>query len=167
MIHSIPISVEGPDGAPPPLRIVSLHDYRGAAGALFYEVAHDESCAMFRPHPLTMAHAHAMSWTTDVYALALNVSGEAFAYGILRGWDEGYEIPSLGIAVCRAARGTGVARLMMQYLHVCARLRGAKSVRLRVPPDNTVAIGLYRSMGYQFSAELEAGQHVALLELSA
>lgn len=161
----VAITVTGPTGPPPPVRIVSLHDYRREAADLFYEVAHDPSSAMFRPHALTEQYAYAMSWERDVYVLAIDASQTAFAYGMLRGWDEGYEIPSLGIVVCRAARGTGIARLMMQHLHVCARLRGATTVRLRVHPDNNVAIGLYRSMGYQFSDEIEEDQYVGQLDL--
>jgi len=167
ILPDVQISVKGPHGSPPPVRIVSLHDYRREAAELFYEISHDHSATMFRPHSLDRQHAYEMSWDSDVYVLAIDITDRAFAYGILRGWDEGYDIPSLGIAVCRAARGTGIARLMMQHLHVCARLRGATAVRLRVHPDNEVAIGLYRSMGYQFRPDPEDGQHVALLDLTA
>jgi ribosomal-protein-alanine N-acetyltransferase len=153
MIADAPISIKVPDGSPPPLRLVSLHDHRREAATLFYELAHDESAKMFRPHPLTAEHAYSMSWSRDVYVLAIDSNVEALAYGMLRGWDEGFEIPSLGIALCRAARGTGISKLLMQHLHVCARLRGARQIRLSVYPENTAAIRLYQSLGYEFYDE--------------
>jgi acetyltransferase-like isoleucine patch superfamily enzyme len=35
---------------------------------------------------------------------------------MLRGWDEGCEVPSLGIAVRTSAQGRGLGRLMMAHL---------------------------------------------------
>ena len=72
------------------------------------------------------------------------------AYGMLRGWDEGFSVPSLGIYVAQELRGSGAARLMMEHLHVTARLSGAKRIRLKVYPDNLPAYKLYVSLGYQF-----------------
>ena len=69
---------------------------------------------------------------------------------MLRGWDEGYAIPSLGIYVAPALRGTGAARLLMQYLHLCAKLSGATQIRLKVYRGNISATKLYQSLGYVF-----------------
>jgi ribosomal protein S18 acetylase RimI-like enzyme len=69
---------------------------------------------------------------------------------MLRGWDEGYEVPSLGIAVLASARGTGLGRTFMQFLHSAARLQGAPRVRLKVYPENAAAWRLYESLGYCF-----------------
>jgi len=44
---------------------------------------------------------------------------------MLRGWDEGYETPSLGIAVHPDARGLGLARTFMGFLHAAASFQGA------------------------------------------
>ena len=101
----------------------------------------------------------------DIYAVAI-VQDMIFAYGMLRGWDEGYAVPSLGITVAPEARGSGLAQLFMQYLHLNARLRGAPSIRLKVYPDNSRAIALYRKLGYQFGDSLEKGQLVGTLPLS-
>ena len=87
-------------------------------------------------------------------------------YGMLRGWDEGYEIPSLGIAIDPAQQGRGYGQRLMEFLHATARQHGAKRVRLRVHPDNHRAVELYRSLGYSFSGESD-GQKVGMLELSS
>ncbi len=63
----------------------------------------------FHPHPLTAVEAARPCAYDgrDLYYAA--VTGDAVvAYGLLRGWDEGYAVPSLGIAVHPAARGLGL-----------------------------------------------------------
>jgi len=85
----------------------------------------------------------------DVYALLID-EARPVAYGMLRGWDEGYATPSLGIAVRRESQGRGYGRSMMRCLHATARSRGASRVRLRVHPDNGRARRLYESLGYAY-----------------
>jgi ribosomal protein S18 acetylase RimI-like enzyme len=74
---------------------------------------------------------------------------------MLRGWDEGFEIPSLGIAILPDARGTGLGTALMHYLHAEATRRGVPKVRLTVHEDNARAVALYRSLGYEFDAPRE------------
>lgn len=93
----------------------------------------------------------------------LMVEAEAFAYGLLRGWDEGYEIPSLGIAVHPDHRGVGLGVTMMQFLHAAARLRGCARVRLRVSRSNAVAVALYHATGYRFEEPSAGGGRDVLL----
>lgn len=83
----------------------------------------------------------------DEYWVAVDGS-RVIAYGLLRGWREGYAVPSAGIAVGPADRGRGHARTMMQHLHAIARTRGARQVRLKVDRRNESAIRLYESLGY-------------------
>ena len=108
----------------------------------------------FHPHPFTpeAARERALYQGKDVYCLAV-VGSRVLGYGMLRGWDEGYDIPSLGIAILSTVRGIGLGRALMQFLHAEARRRGAQRVRLSVYPDNTAAIALYRSLGYQFEPQ--------------
>jgi ribosomal protein S18 acetylase RimI-like enzyme len=108
----------------------------------------------FRPHPLTAEEARRLCSYAgrDVFALLLR-SGRPVAYGMVRGWDEGYDIPSLGIAVRTDSQGQGYGRLMMSHLQTEAYKRGAKRVRLRVHRDNVRARRLYESMGYEYQGE--------------
>jgi ribosomal-protein-alanine N-acetyltransferase len=119
----------------------------------------------FHPHPFTHEEAvkRANYVGKDFYCL-MRLHDEAMGYGLLRGWDEGFEIPSLGCAIDLAVRGHGYARLLMEYLHATATQRGAKRIRLKVYPNNTRAIGLYRSMGYVLQGG-EAGQWIGYLDL--
>lgn len=120
----------------------------------FFETlsADADAMARFHPHPFTAEHAVTIAQYNgrDYYAAMLTGDGMV-AYGMLRGWDEGYEIPSLGIIVSGVYRGLGFGRVMMDHLHAVARARGAMTIRLKVYKTNTAAAHLYRRMGYVLS----------------
>lgn len=88
----------------------------------------------------------------DIYCLLVE-DGKALGYGMLRGWDEGYQIPSIGLAIHPSARGNGLGKLLMDFLHASAARRGAKVVRLRVFANNGKALKLYKMLGYSFKAD--------------
>lgn len=122
---------------------------------LFFEaltLSSDEK--FFHPHPLTAEEARRRSAYKgkDLYLVALD-GIEIVGYGMLRGWDEGYEIPSLGIAVHPSRRREGLGRALMAELHKTARERGAHRVRLSVHHENLEAIRLYEELGYRFVVE--------------
>ena len=134
--------------------------------AAFFEALADRGDGRwFHPHPLTAGEAARLCayGGRDLYYAA--VAGDSvLAYGMLRGWDEGYAVPSLGIAVHPAARGLGLARAFMGFLHAAAALRGAKRVRLTVYPDNAPARRLYERLGYRLEATAD-GQLLGVLDL--
>lgn len=119
----------------------------------------------FHPHRLDAEEAaRRCSYTgRDLYYLLVN-GEEVLGYGMLRGWDQGHSVPSLGIALDGRWRGHGLGRMFMLFLHSAARLRGSRRIRLKVHPDNEAALNLYRSLGYRFG-EREAGQMVGFLDL--
>jgi [ribosomal protein S18]-alanine N-acetyltransferase len=119
----------------------------------------------FHPHPLDEAGARAAcaGATADLHYV-LSSGDDILGYGLLRGWEDGYEVPSLGIAVHPDAQGRRLGTLLMHFLHAAARDRGAPRVRLRVHPENNRARRLYERLGYQFGGE-DRGELVALLEL--
>jgi ribosomal protein S18 acetylase RimI-like enzyme len=106
--------------------------------------------AFFHPHPFTdeLVSTLASAPGKDLYWV-LTDKGEVIAYGMLRGFNEGYAVPSLGIAVHPGREGSGLGHLMMSFLHEAARLSGAPKIRLRVSRDNTRAIALYTRLGYR------------------
>lgn len=120
---------------------------------LFVELSGDAaSCSLFHPHPFTKEQAFIIAQYSgrDYYA-GLFWKGKMAGYGMLRGWDEGFSIPSLGIVVVSAMRGRRLSVLLMEYLHAVARLEGASQIMLRVYKNNTHAVNLYRSMGYKLT----------------
>ena len=93
------------------------------------------------------------------------VNGELCGYGMLRGWDAGFSVPSLGIYVIPRARGSGLAEELMRHLHNVAA-EAAPRVRLRVTPDNLPARALYERVGYVFDGTVERGELVGVKTLS-
>ncbi len=104
----------------------------------------------FHPHPFTSEYARRIATYDgeDLYCVGTD-GRRILAYGMLRGWEEGYDVARLGIAVAREARGTGLARAFMHYLHLSARMRGSVTLGLTVYAANSAACRLYESLGYR------------------
>ena len=119
----------------------------------------------FHPHPLTPdeARRRAQYSGKDLYYVVME-SEKVIGYAMLRGWDEGYEIPSLGVAMHPSARGLGLGELLIRFLHAAAQRRGCDKVRIRVYPQNAKAVALYKKLGYCFQSE-QTGQLVGFLTL--
>jgi ribosomal-protein-alanine N-acetyltransferase len=108
---------------------------------------------LFHPHPFTadvVATIAAPGGRDEYVVVTAGREGPVVAYGMLRGWDEGFAVPSLGIAVDRQWRGCGLGRRLVSQLHAVAVRRTAPAVRLKVYRSNTAAVALYRSFGYEF-----------------
>jgi ribosomal protein S18 acetylase RimI-like enzyme len=161
-MHGTPIE---PTAASPPCRRLEPAD-REAIAELFDAILADPERHRFRPHPFDRPHAERIAdhGGLDLYVGAFR-GGRIIAYGMLRGWDEQYEIPSLGLYVRPEFRGGGWGRRMLDSLHELARGRRAPSVRLTVDRDNPVAFKLYERAGYIFRP-LDADRLVGLKPLS-
>lgn len=103
----------------------------------------------FHPHALDASAADRITrYDGADYYCGGFVGTAIVAYGMLRGWDEGFDVPSAGLAVHPDWRSRGIACLAMQHLHAEALSRGARRVRLTVHPANVRAIALYTTLGY-------------------
>lgn len=108
----------------------------------------------FSPHPADADSIRRIAAYDgkDVYYLLVE-QGKILGYGMLRGWDDGYSVPSLGLAIHPSARGQGLGKMLMVLLHLLASRRGADMVRLRVCVNNEKALNLYESLGYAFEED--------------
>jgi len=121
--------------------------------------------AVFQPHAFDDAELDRLVNYKGMDLYYVMVSGPTvLGYGLLRGWDEGYAIPSLGIAIHPQRRRSGLGIALMHFLHAAARWRGAPKVRLRVRQDNAAAKALYQRLGYSFVAT-EGEYAVGFIEL--
>lgn len=138
-----------------------------ALARFFAELEKNGVGRFFHPHPFTAAAARERAVYTgrDLYYVVLE-GDEVLGYGMLRGWDEGYEVPSLGIVVHPAWQGRGIGRLLMDFLRLAAERRGAKKIRLRVYPENAAATALYRKLGYEMTAEKDSPYLLGFLDLT-
>ena len=131
----------------------------------FEDIIANKDDEYFHPHPLTYDTAKkiAMYEGDDLYFLQIK-DNEITGYAMLRGWDEGYAIPSLGIAIHPNFRNQGLSIEFMEFLHDQAKAKGATKVMLKVYRGNTGARQLYESLGYSFSNE-EKDQLIGYYEL--
>jgi len=128
--------------------------YKSDIQNFFIENSEDQK--FFHPHGFTVEefYEEIKDKEKDMYFF-LSDDGKFVGYGILRGWDEGYKIPSLGIIIDKDGRGKGYALSLMRWLHGKAAKEGADKVRLTVYKENKAAISLYNKLGYVFSDKNE------------
>ncbi len=135
--------------------------------ALFREIAASDDHVHFHPHAFDAETAHLIANYAgrDLYYGARCAGDQRLVgYGMLRGWDAGYDVPSLGIIIEQQSRGRGLSKPLMLFLHAAAHERGCSRIRLKVHPDNVAAVELYKKLGYVFGT-IEEGQFVGVLDL--
>lgn len=140
-----------------------------ALGKLFLRLASDNASSHFHPHPLTLEEAQRVGngqpGRRDEYFGACTET-RVIGYGMLRGWDEGYDIPAFGVAVDPDYRRRGVARKLLRHALALARERGSQTVMIKVHGQNPRARELYASEGFVFAETPDQhGQYWGLREL--
>lgn len=138
--------------------------------ALLLGVVENGDDRWFHPHPMTLQEAQKACGHRglDYYCGALDEGPDSSAvlgYGMLRGWEEGFSVPSLGIVVQKNVRGLGVGRVLVEYMHAVARIRNCEKIRLKVFPENQSAVRLYESLGYEWQTEMVEKQLVGYVKL--
>jgi ribosomal protein S18 acetylase RimI-like enzyme len=124
----------------------------------------------FHPHPFDLQTAQRIcshdgfDWYAGCFVGNEN-DEHMIGYVMLRGWDEGYSIPSFGICILPNYQGCGLGRTLLNLSILVARFRGSPAIRLKVYPDNKAALALYQSTGFEFLENLEHGQMVGYLKL--
>jgi ribosomal protein S18 acetylase RimI-like enzyme len=137
----------------------------------FFEVlrADKETRRFFHAHPLTKAFAADLcarqTSCLDRYYVT-DYQGRIAGYSMLRGWDEGYEIPSFGGCTDPELRGAGLGHILMAHAIAESRIAGARKLRLTVYKQNGRALYIYRKFGFSFSDKNEH-ECVGLLDLGA
>jgi len=101
---------------------------------------------------------------TDVHS---GVFWQAELVGVfmLRGWDDGYEVPSFGVLIDEKYRGGAFMRLTLDTAKLICRLSGAKRLMAKIHPDNVSPRGARRLGLYQTGVEESTGNIIYHLEL--
>ena len=138
-------------------------------GDLFLSLAADPEASHFHPYPMTRQQARNITRTAAsgryIYFGAF-VGGRLAGFAMLRGWDEGYAVPSFGVAVDLGYRSRGIGRILLRHAIRRARDRGAKAMILKVHGGNPGARQLYESEGFVFGVgPVEDGQYRGSLDL--
>lgn len=72
---------------------------------------------------------------------------------MLRGWDEGYDLPAFGILIDEKLRGSGLEMLSLETAKILCKLRGAPGMITKVHPSNMSAEGVLRKTGFALRGE--------------
>lgn len=100
----------------------------------------------------------------DVYS-GLFWQSELAALFMLRGWDEGYEVPSFGVFVAEKYRGGPFMKLSLDLAKMICRLSGSRRLRATIHPDNISPRGAVR-LGFTLSGgTTEAGNIIYHIDL--
>ncbi|HEX3052827.1 MAG TPA: N-acetyltransferase [Aggregatilineaceae bacterium] len=119
--------------------------------ALFLEENNrSEITRYFHPFPLTRETALSIAATAhlDRYYVAIQ-NDQIVGMFMLRGWDEGYSIPSFGVFVDYRCHQKGFGRQLTEFAIEEARRLGCPSIRLSVYASNHRAVHLYESLSFE------------------
>lgn len=100
----------------------------------------------------------------DVYS-GVFWQGELAGIFFLRGWDDGYEVPSFGVLIAEKHRGGAFLRLTLDTAKLICRLSGTKSLMAKIHPDNVSPRGARRLGLHQTGIEESSGNIIYHLEL--
>src|SRR5437868_5658457 len=124
-------------------------DDAAALADLFERNRIPEVVSQFDPFPLSRETASALATDPgeDRYFAAW-LDGRIVAFSMLRGWNEGFEVPSFGILVDLAHPREGIGRWLTERTCEEARKLGCTRVRLSVYGSNKHARSLYENIGF-------------------
>jgi len=100
----------------------------------------------------------------DVYS-GMYWRGELVGIFMLRGWDDGYDVPSFGVFVAEKYRGGAFMRISLDVAKMICRLSGAKRLMATIHPDNVSPRGAVRLGFVDTGKKTEAGNHVYEMDL--
>ena len=104
----------------------------------------------FNPFPLDEEAARRITESTgrDRYYAAF-CRGEVVGMCMLRGWDEGFDVPSLGVLVDHRCSGRGLGKALTEFCVSTAKREGCPAIRLSVFLSNIRALRLYKCLGFR------------------
>lgn len=68
---------------------------------------------------------------------------------MLRGFDEGYEVPSYGVWISDKFSKLGLSKLTLQHAITYCKVNNLKKIMLKVHTENIVAKNIYESFGFK------------------
>jgi ribosomal protein S18 acetylase RimI-like enzyme len=131
------------------IKLIEPEDFEQLA--VFFENNNVESITLFfTPFALTRETAYEIVSEDhrDRYYLGI-VEGKAIGFSMLRGWDEGYAIPSFGMFIDQHQHGHGYGKQLLDLTIEAARQLGCQKVRLSVRKANHPAYRIYKSRGFK------------------
>jgi ribosomal protein S18 acetylase RimI-like enzyme len=118
--------------------------------ALFFEENNTpEITTFFHPFALCRETAESLISTPRLDRFYLLLSHDQIVgFSMLRGWDEGFVIPSLGMFIHFRRQGRGWGKILLEHTVEDARRLDCSEVKLTVYAGNVIAHNLYKSYGF-------------------
>jgi RimJ/RimL family protein N-acetyltransferase len=88
------------------------------------------------------------------------VSGRLVGFFMLRGFDEGYSIPSYGVWIAEEFSNKGLSTLTLQHAISFCKINSIKKVMLKVHPDNLAAKHIYEKFGFKQTGTDSKNHHL-------
>lgn len=103
----------------------------------------------FKPFPLSRETAQQIACQEhqDKYFLGY-IKDRIVGFSMLRGWEEGYSIPSFGMFIDRHQHRLGYGKQLLDLTIEAARQLGCEKIRLSVSTENLPAYKIYKSRGF-------------------
>jgi RimJ/RimL family protein N-acetyltransferase len=79
------------------------------------------------------------------------IENKIAGFYMLRGFDEGYKIPSYGVWISKKFSKMGLSKLTLQHAVSFCQLNRIKELMLKVHPDNLIAKKIYENFGFKQS----------------
>jgi ribosomal-protein-alanine N-acetyltransferase len=129
--------------------------------------ADSDTRRFFHPHPLDDANAQRIAeYRGQDFYLGCFEGDRVVGYAMLRGWDEGFRVPALGVATDPDRRREGIGRMLVRRALELAGERGADQVLLHVHGDHVVAKRWYEAEGFRAGGPSIDGQLTYRIYLS-
>lgn len=77
------------------------------------------------------------------------INDELVGFYMLRGFDEGFEVPSYGVWILDKFSGLGLSKLTLQHAITFCKINNIKKIMLKVHPENIIAKSIYEAFGFQ------------------
>ena len=119
----------------------------------FKAIDHERYRRHFSPHPFTEEEAERVCHYSgrDRYLGVFLVPGDDMVgYGMLRGLDEGYEVPSVGVCIEEAHQGEGLGRMLLSHLLDLCVKQGANRAMAKVNRDNSASRAMFERARFAF-----------------
>ncbi len=131
------------------IRMVDTRDFE-ALSLFFRKNDVPEVRKHFHPFPQDEESAIRISRTLylDRYYNAI-LQEQIIGLCMLRGWDQGFQIPSFGVMIDLDFCRRGLGRWMTEFAIAEARNLSCPAVRLSVFESNSAAMKIYLSLGFQ------------------
>ncbi len=101
----------------------------------------------------------------DVW-IGFSWQGSLIGFFLLRGWDEGYDVPAYGVLIDEKFSGHGFGRLSLMMAKSIGKLRRARRLMLKVHPQNHAARILFERASFaRAGIDSETGQFLYYFEL--